>query len=81
MDFGDSENDAVRSGQSQPILSDVRVRAEWMKSGYIRPEIYEEVRRELDGFDSTAEEGAGRLKRRTLAPESEFKYHVSRALV
>jgi hypothetical protein len=46
MDFGDSENDTVRSGQSQPILSNVRVRAEWMKSGYVRPEIYEEVRRE-----------------------------------
>jgi hypothetical protein len=54
MDFRDSENDTVRSGQSQPILSDVRVRAEWMKSRYVRPKIYEEVRRELDGFDSTA---------------------------
>jgi hypothetical protein len=81
MDFGDSENDTVRSGQSQPILSDVRVRAEWMTSGYVRPEIYEEVRREIDGFNSTAEKGAGRLKRRKLAPESEFKDQVSRALV
>jgi hypothetical protein len=77
MDFGDSLNDTVRSSQSQPILSDVRVRAEWMKSGYVRPEIYEEVRRELDGFDLTAEKGAGMLKRRKLAPESEFKDHVS----
>jgi hypothetical protein len=81
MDFGDPENDTVRSGQSQSILSDVRVRAEWMKSGYVRPEIYEEVRREIDGFYSTAEKGAGRLKRRKLAPESEFKDQVSRALV
>jgi hypothetical protein len=81
MDFGDSLNDTVWSSQSQPILSDVRVRAEWMKSGYVRPEIYEEVRRELDGFDLTAEKGAGMLKRRKLAPESEFKDQVSRALV
>jgi hypothetical protein len=51
MDFGDSENDTVRSGQSQQILSDVRVRTEWMESGYVRPKIYGEVRRELDGFD------------------------------
>jgi hypothetical protein len=81
MDLGDSENDAVKSGQSQPILSDVRVQAEWMKSGYVRPEIYEEVRRELDGFDSTAEKGAGRLNRRKLPSESEFKNQVFRALV
>jgi hypothetical protein len=54
MDLGDSENDTVRSGQSQLILSEVRVRAEWMKSGYVRPEIYEEVRLELEEFDSTA---------------------------
>jgi hypothetical protein len=39
------------------------------------------VRRELDGFDSTAEKGAGRLKRRKLATESEFKDQVFRALV
>jgi hypothetical protein len=59
MDFGDSENDTVRSGQSQPILSDVRVQTEWMESEYIRPKIYDEVRRELEGFDSTAENVAG----------------------
>jgi hypothetical protein len=39
------------------------------------------VLRELDGFDSTAEKFAGRLKRRKLAPESEFKDQVFRALV
>jgi hypothetical protein len=39
------------------------------------------VRRELDGFYSTAENVAGRLKRTKLAPESEFKDQVSRALV
>jgi hypothetical protein len=59
MDFGGSENDTVRSGQSQPISSDVRVRADWMNSGYVRPEIYEEVRRELDGIYSTAEKLQG----------------------
>jgi hypothetical protein len=48
---------------------------------YDRPEIYEEVRRELDGLDSTPEKVAGRLKRMKLAPESEFKDQVSRALV
>ena len=81
MDFGYSANETVRSSQSQPISSDVRVWAEWMKSGYVRPEIYEEVRRELDGFDSTAGKVAGRFKKRKLAPESEFKDQVSRALV
>jgi hypothetical protein len=81
MDLEDSENDTVRSGQSQPISPDVRVRAEWMKSGYFRPEICEEVRRELDGFDSIAENVAGRLTRRKIALESEFKEEVSMALV
>jgi hypothetical protein len=39
------------------------------------------VRRELDGFDSTAEKVAGRLKSRKLALESELKEQVSRAHV
>ena len=52
-----------------------------MQSGYVRPEIYEEVRRELDGFDSTAEKVAGRFKRSNFASKSEIKDQVSRALV
>jgi hypothetical protein len=76
-----SENDAVRSENSLPSPTSSALQAEWMKSGYIRPEIYEEVRHELDGNGGTTEYPSVRTKKRRLDPESEFRDHVSRALL
>ena len=76
-----TENDAVRSENSLPSPSSAAVQAEWMKSGYIRPEIYQEVRHELDGNGASTEYPSVRTKKRRLDPESEFRDHVSRAVL
>lgn len=76
-----SENDALRSENSLPSPSSAAVQADWMKSGYIRPEIYEQVRHELDGNGATTEYPSARTKKRRLDPEFEFRDHVSRALL
>lgn len=81
MDIENSDVDTIRSGPSQPSSSNVLVQAAWMKDGYIRPEIYDEVRRELDGIDVTVEKAAGRLKKRKLAPDAELKDQISRAVL
>jgi hypothetical protein len=52
-----------------------------MKSGYIRPEIYEQVRHELNGNGATTEYPSVRMKKRRLDPEFEFRDHMSRALL
>jgi hypothetical protein len=43
-----TQNHAVRSKISLPSPSSAAGQAEWMKSGYIRPEIYQESRHEMD---------------------------------
>jgi hypothetical protein len=47
------------------------VQAEWMRSGYVRLEIYEEVRKELDGNDAKTERSTRRSKNRRLDAEAE----------
>jgi hypothetical protein len=81
MDIENSDVDKIRSGPSQPSSSNVLVQAVWMKDGYIRPEIYDKLRRELDGIDVTVEKAAGRLKKRKLAPDAELKDQISRAVL
>jgi hypothetical protein len=47
--------------------------ADWMRSGYVRPEMYEEVRKELDGNDATNERSTRRSKKMLrLDAEAEF---------
>lgn len=55
------------------------VQAAWMQSGYVRPEIYDEVRTEQDGHNST--EPAPRSKKRKISADEDIKDHVSRAVV
>jgi hypothetical protein len=76
-----TQNDAVRSENSVPSPSGAAVQAEWMKSGYIRPEIYQEVRHELDGNGDITDKTSVRTKKRRIDPESEFRDHVSRAVL
>jgi hypothetical protein len=76
-----TNNDAVRSENSLASQSSGAVQAEWMKSGYIRPEIYQNVRHELDGNGASTEYPSVRTKKRRLDPESEFRDHVSRAVL
>ena len=76
-----TENDAVRSENSIPSPSSAAVQGEWMKSSYIRPEIYREVRLELDLNGASTEYTSVRTKKRRLDPESEIRDHVSRAVL
>jgi hypothetical protein len=52
-----------------------------MKSGYVRPELYKEVHKELDGNDTTTERSKRRSKKRRLDAELEFRDNASRALL
>jgi hypothetical protein len=71
----------VRSENSVPSPSGAAVQAERMKSAYIPPEIYQEVRQELDGNGDITDTTSVRTKKRRIDPESEFKDHVSRAVL
>jgi hypothetical protein len=52
-----------------------------MKSGYIRPEIYQEVLHELDVNGDITDKTSVRTRKRRLDSESEFRDHVSRAML
>jgi hypothetical protein len=52
-----------------------------MKSGCTRLEIYKEVRHELEGNGAIKDKPSVQPKKRRLDPESEFRYHVSRAVL
>jgi hypothetical protein len=54
---------------------------EWMKSGYICPQIYQEDRHALDGNGAITDNHSVPTKKRRLDPESEFKDHASRAVL
>jgi hypothetical protein len=50
-----SENNTIAAAPSVPGPPMMLVQAEWMRRGYVRPEIYEEVRKELEVNDATIE--------------------------
>jgi hypothetical protein len=71
-----SQSDIAGSGHAEqsPIIQ-----VEWMAPGYVRPEIYEEVRIEIDGPCGLGTET--RSKRRKLSHEAELKENVGKALI
>jgi hypothetical protein len=76
-----AQSDAVRSENSVPSPSGAAVQAEWMESGYIRPEIHQGVRHELDGNGDITDKTSVRTKKRRLDPESDFRDHLSRTVL
>jgi hypothetical protein len=74
---------SITTAAGESVASPPRtlVQAEWMRRGYVRPEIYEEVRKELDGNDATIEKSARRSKKRRLDADADFRDNVSRALL
>jgi hypothetical protein len=52
-----------------------------MRGRYVRPEIYEEVRKDLEGNDATIEKSTRRYKKRRLDAKAEFRDNVSGALL
>jgi hypothetical protein len=76
-----TQNHAVPSKHSLPSPSIAPVQAEWMKSGYIRPEIYQEFRHEFDENGTTTDYLSVRTKKRRLDPESEYRDHLSRSVL
>jgi hypothetical protein len=76
-----SQSNSTAAGESVASPPRTLVQAEWMRSGYVRPEIYKEVRKELDGNDATTERSTRPSKKRRLDAESEFRDNVSRPLL
>jgi hypothetical protein len=76
--FDRSEEDMVRPVASPPV---VVVEADWMQGGYIRSEIYDEMRRGFDGGEAVKECTPSLAKKRKLDPEAEFRDEVSRAVL
>jgi hypothetical protein len=72
---------AVRSKNSLPSPSSAAFQAEWIKSGYIRPEIYQEFRHEFDGNGTITNYLYVGTKNRRLDPESEYRDHLSRSVL
>ena len=75
-----SSNDKPLPGN---ISSQTPIRTVWMNSGYIRPEIYDEVQREFSGKDvsDNSYSDSRRSKKQKMSSDSEFKDLVSRAVV
>jgi hypothetical protein len=71
-----SQSETAGSGLSEQSPN---IQAEWMAPGYIRSDIYEEVRKEIDGPCVNVSEA--RPKKRKLSHEAELKEQVSKALV
>jgi hypothetical protein len=57
------------------------VQAKMMRGRYVRLEIYEEVRKDLEGNDATIEKSTRRYKKRRLDAKAELRDNVSRALL
>jgi hypothetical protein len=56
-------------------------RTYWMKSGYIRPEIYGEVQREFEGTDTATEHDSRRYKKRKTSTDAERRDRLSKGVV
>jgi hypothetical protein len=76
-----SHSNSTAAGESVASPPRTLVQAEWMRSGYVRPEICEEIRKKLDGNDATTERSTRLSKKRRLDAETEFRDNVSRALL
>ena len=61
----------------------VSIQVEWMERGYVREEIFEECRREIDGVDGSESElpREFRAKKRKLQVEVEFRDSISRSIL
>jgi hypothetical protein len=63
-----SENNTTATRKTVASPPRMRVQAEWMRRGYVRPEIYEELRKRLDGNDATIETMQGLPRRGGSTP-------------
>jgi hypothetical protein len=68
---------------SAPHRRIVSIQVEWMKRGYVRDEMFEEFRREIDGADGSESEIPQdfRAKKRKLQAEVEFRDNISRSIL
>jgi hypothetical protein len=85
---GTPSSQCATASHSETTGSDTRQRSvsiqvEWMERGYVREEIFEECRKEIDGVDGSESmlPQDFRAKRRKLQAEVEFRDSISRSIL
>jgi hypothetical protein len=78
QDAGVSQSDTISPCRSE-IAAGGMPQPEWMSEGYIRREIYDEIRTDKDGAENEATES--RSKKRRVAADAESRDEVSRAIL